>query len=258
MDSDYKYLKRKIFEKSNIDLNAYKPRQMQRRIRELSEKMGFSTLRKYWHFLENNSREYEKFLDHITINFSEFFRDPDRFRELEKRVLPELLKERLNLRIWSAACATGEEPYSLAIILEEKYPQVVNRILATDVDETALRKAELGIYDKTHLKNISLPRLNRYFTREKDKFKVKMRIKKRVKFKKLNLLKDEFPKQFFHLILCRNVIIYLEDKPKDTLIAKLHSSLKKGGILFLGGTEKILACAEVDFESMGVCFYKKI
>lgn len=258
MDSALEYFKRKIFKKSGIDLNAYKSRQIQRRIRGLSEKMGFSTLRKYWYFLEKNPREYENFLDYISINFSEFFRDPDRFQELEKRALPELLKKTSNLRIWSAACATGEEPYSLAIILEERYPQVVNRILATDIDEAALRKAKLGIYDKIHLKHVSLKRLNEYFVREKDKFKVKTRIKRRVKFKKLNLLKDEFPRHFFQLVLCRNVIIYLENEAKNALIARLHSSLRKDGILFLGGTEKILACAEVGFKRMGDCFYQKI
>jgi len=255
---DYRYFKKKVLEKSGIDLDAYKPRQMQRRIRELSEKMGYLTLRKYWHFLEKNPREYERFLDHITINFSEFFRDPDYFQELEKRILPELLKKTPNLRIWSAACAGGEEPYSLAIILEERYPQVTTRILATDIDEAALRKAKIGFYNKIHLRNVSPQRLNRFFIREKDKFRIKDEIKRRVKFKKMNLLKDEFPKQLFWLILCRNVIIYLEDGVKNILIAKLHAALKKGGILFLGGTEKILAPAEVGFKSIGSCFYRKI
>lgn len=255
---DYRYFKEGFLEKSSIDLDAYKPRQMQRRIMELSKKMGCSSLRKYWHFLEKNLREYEDFLEHITINFSEFFRDPAHFQELEERILPGLLKKTPNPRIWSAACAAGEEPYSMAIILEEKYSQLTNRILAMDIDKAALRKAELGLYDKMHLKNISLPRLNRCFIREKDKFRIKEEIKRRVKFKRLNLLKDEFPREFFWLILCRNVIIYLEDGTKNTLIGKLHSALKRGGILFLGGTEKILIPAEVGFESIGVCFYKKI
>jgi len=255
---DYRYFKKRFLEKSSVDLDAYKPRQMQRRIRELSKKMGCSSLRKYWHFLEKNPREYEKSLEHITINFSEFFRDPNCFQELEERILPEIIKKTPNLRIWSAACATGEEPYSVAIILEEKYPQAANRILATDIDRTALRKAELGLYDKMHLKNASLARLDRYFIREKDKFRIKEKIKRRVKFKKLNLLKDKFPWEFFWLVLCRNVIIYLEDETKNTLIGKLHGALRRGGILFLGGTEKILAPAEVGFESMGVCFYRKI
>jgi len=154
LEMDYRYFKKKVLEKSGIDLDAYKSRQMQRRIREISEKGGFSTLRGYWHFLEKNPREYDRFLDHITINFSEFFRDPDCFQELEKRILPELLNKTPNLRIWSAACATGEEPYSLAIILEESYPQVATRVLATDVDEAALRKAKIGLYDKMHLRNV--------------------------------------------------------------------------------------------------------
>ena len=255
---DYRYFRKKVLERAGIDLDAYKPRQMRRRIRQLSEKMGCASLRKYWRFLEKNPSEYERFLDYITINFSEFFRDPDRFRELEGRIIPELLKRTSNLRIWSAACATGEEPYSLAIILEERYPKVSCRILATDIDEAALRKAEDGLYEEMHLRNVSLKRLNRHFTKEGDKFKIKDEIKRRVKFKKMNLLEDDFPKEFFHLVLCRNVIIYLEDEVKDALIAKLHAALKKDGILFLGGTEKILSPQESGFKPAGACFYQKI
>ena len=258
LEVDYRYFKKKILEKSGVDLDAYKPRQMQRRIKEIGEKKGFSTLREYWRFLEKNPREYETFLDYITINFSEFFRDPDRFRELEKRILPELLKKTPNLRIWSAACAAGEEPYSLAIILEENYPQVTTRVLATDIDEAALRKAKVGLYDKMHLRNVSPDRLNRFFIRENDKFRIKENIKRRVKFKKINLLEGKFPREFFWLILCRNMIIYLEDEVKNALIAKLHGALKKGGILFLGGTEKILNPSETGFEPIGNCFYQKI
>lgn len=255
---DYEYFKKKILETSGIDLDAYKPRQMQRRIIESSYRMGFPTLRKYWHFLESNPQEYEKFLGYITINFSEFFRDPDRFQELEKRIIPHLLIKTPNLRIWSAACATGEEPYSLAIILEEKFPGVANRILATDIDEVALSKAKQGIYDRIRLRNVSPQRLKRFFIREGEgKFKVIESIKKRVRFKKMNLLEEEFPEEFFSLILCRNMLIYLEDSVKNVLIGKLHSSLKKGGILFFGSTEKILCPHDAGFRCVGECFYQK-
>ncbi|MCD6406591.1 protein-glutamate O-methyltransferase CheR [Candidatus Aerophobetes bacterium] len=257
-EADYEFLKKRLLKKSGINLDAYKPRQMRRRIKELSKKMGFSTLREYWRFLEKNPADYRKFLDYITINFSEFFRDPDQFKELEKRIIPGLLRKTSNLRIWSAACAGGEEPYSVAIILEEKCPQVKVRILATDIDEAALKKAELGIYNEIHLRNVSPQRLRRFFVQCEGKFKIKENIRKRVKFKKMNLLKDEFPREFFWLILCRNMIIYLEEDAKDTLIRKLHGALKKGGVLFTGGTEKILNPEEFGFKVIGDCFYQKI
>ena len=258
LEVDYRYFKKKILETTGIALDAYKPRQMQRRIKELSERKGFYTLKKFWSFLEKNPEEYRKFLDYITINFSEFFRDVDRFNELERKIIPDLLTRTPNLRIWSAACATGEEPYSVAIILEKSYPEVTTRILATDIDEGALEKAKMGIYDKTHVKNVPPVILDRYFIRKGESFIVKENIKRRVKFKKINLLEDNFPREFFWLILCRNMIIYLEDEVKDTLLVKLYSSLRKGGVLFLGGTEKILAPEKFGFKLIGNCFYQKI
>ena len=196
LEVDYRYFKKKILETTGIALDAYKPRQMQRRIKELSERKGFYTLKKFWSFLEKNPEEYRKFLDYITINFSEFFRDVDRFNELERKIIPDLLTRTPNLRIWSAACATGEEPYSVAIILEKSYPEVTTRILATDIDEGALEKAKIGIYDKTHVKNVPPVILDRYFIRKGESFIVKENIKRRVKFKKINLLEisdeDEF------------------------------------------------------------------
>jgi len=258
LEFDYHYLRKKILEKSGIDLDAYKPRQMQRRIREISQKMGYSNLKQYWRFLEKNPLEFRKFLDYLAINWSEFFRDPDRFEELENSIIPKLLRKTPNLRIWSAACAGGEEPYSVAIILEEKYPQVTTRILATDIDEAALGKAKVGIYDKMVLRNVSPARLNRFFIPRQDKFEVREEIKRRVRLKKFNLLQDDFPKEFFWLILCRNVIIYFEEEIKERLIIKFHHALRRGGILFLGGTEKILNPQELGFKPVGNCFYQKI
>ncbi|MCD6473258.1 protein-glutamate O-methyltransferase CheR [Candidatus Aerophobetes bacterium] len=258
MDSDYEYFKKKILKKSGVDLNAYKTRQMQRRIITLSAKLGCKSLRQYYRFLEKNQKRYEEFLEYITINFSEFFRDPERFKELEGKIFPEILRKTPNPRIWSAGCATGEEAYSLAIILYEKSPQSINRILATDIDKGALKKAKIGLYDENHIRNVGKERLRKYFLKIGENYKIWDEIKKRVKFKEIDLLKDDFPQGFFHLIVCRNVIIYFENSAKEMLMDKFRLALKKGGFFFCGGTERLFDLDRMGFECVGTCLYRKI
>ena len=258
MSSDYEYFKRKILKKSGVDLNAYKTRQMQRRITTLSEKLGCKSLKEYYRLLERDRKRYEEFLEYITINFSEFFRDPERFKELEEKIFPQILRETPNPRIWSAGCATGEEAYSLAIILYEKSPKSIYRILATDIDNGALKKAKIGLYDENRVRNVGEERLRKYFLKVGEKYEICDEIKKKVKFNKVDLLKDGFPQNFFHLIVCRNVVIYFENNAKQMLMDKFRLALKRGGFFFCGGTERIFDLDRIGFECVGTCLYRKI
>jgi len=196
----------------------------------------------------------QKFLDRTTINVSEFFRNPEKFEELQKSILPELQQRFRRLKIWSAGCSIGTEVYTLAIIMEEM--KIDYDILASDLDDAALKTAQTGAYGKDHLKNVTAPLLAKYFDKEGELFRVKDLLKKRLRFKKQNLLEDRFDSGF-HLVLCRNVVIYFTEDAKDVLYRKFSKSLTDGGILFIGNTERVFKAEEMGLNSFSSFFYRK-
>ena len=196
-------------------------------------------------------------LSYITINVSEFFRNPRQWDILKNIVLPEYLSKD-EIRIWSCACSTGDEPYSLAMLLAEFIPMKKIKIFATDIDKMVLKQAKKGIYDYKSLLNVPSEMLGRYFKRIDSKhYKISDEIKKCVHFRRLNLLEDEFPKRT-DLILCRNVIIYFTDDAKNALYKKFYNSLNSNGVLFLGCTEQIVDYKEYNYDLIESFFYKKI
>lgn len=262
MLSDYEIFKQKIRRRASIDLNCYKPRQMERRIRTLMERANCNDLAEYYWLLKRNAQEYQNFLDYVTINFSEFLRDPKRFKELREKILSRLCFKARRPKIWSAGCANGEEPYTLAIMLEEIHPQNEVVILATDIDEGALKKARLGIYSSQHLRNLTSFQISTYFIKEDDPLRldqyiIKEETKQKVKFEKRDLLHGQFEKSYFDLILCRNVIIYFEDEVKVQLMEKFYRALRRDGVLFLGSTESIPDIEKIGFDNIGLFLYRK-
>lgn len=255
-EHDWDLFKKKFFIKSNIDLNHYKPAQMQRRITNLMFRHGVNSYMEFYSLMEKTPTIYKAFIDYLTINVTEFFRTPEKFGELENSVLPDLLANSPALNIWSAGCSIGAEPYSLAMILAEKTPNTRHRILATDLDNEMLQKAKTGIYTTNELKNIPPARLKKYFTIESNRFKIAEEIKNKVEFKQHNLLLDSF-ESGFDLILCRNVVIYFTEQAKDVLYGRFLTALKPRGVLFVGGTEAILNFREIGFEHYYPFFYRK-
>ncbi len=255
-EHDWDLFKRKLFVKSNIDLNQYKPAQMQRRITNLMYRHGVDSYMDFYALMEKNATIYKAFIDYLTINVTEFFRTPEKFSELENNVLTDLLANSPVLNIWSAGCSIGAEPYSLAMILAEKTPNTRHRILATDLDKEMLQKARTGSYSANELKNLPPARLKKYFTVENNRFKISDEIKNRVEFMQHNLLLDSF-ESGFDLILCRNVVIYFTEQAKDILYGKFLTALKPKGVLFVGGTEAILNFREIGFEHYYPFFYRR-
>lgn len=253
---DWELFKQKLFAKSNIDLNQYKPAQMQRRITNLMNRHGVATYMAFFQLLETNPKLYKDFIDYLTINVTEFFRTPEKFVELEEKVVPDLLKLSSRLNIWSAGCSTGAEPYSLSMIMLDKAPSVRHRILATDLDVEMLAKAKQGTYNVGELKNIPAARLDKYFTRVGDSCTVKDVVKAAVDFQRHNLLLDKF-ESGFDLILCRNVVIYFTEEAKDALYRRFFAALKPGGVFFVGGTEAILNFRDIGFTHYLPFFYRK-
>jgi chemotaxis protein methyltransferase CheR len=255
-EKDWETFKQKFVAKSGINLNDYKPAQMQRRIGNLMNRHGANTYTDFFVMLERDPKQYKDFVDYITINVTEFFRTPEKFQELEKKVLPELLAKSAKLNIWSAGCSIGAEPYSLAMILNDITPNVKHRILATDLDVEMLAKAKQGIYTSNEFKNITSERSGKYFKQVNGNFIIGEDIKSRVEFQRHNLLLDKF-ENGFDLILCRNVVIYFTEEAKDALYRRFLNALKPGGVLFVGGTEAILNFREIGFAHYLPFFYRR-
>ncbi|KXG75313.1 Chemotaxis protein methyltransferase [Fervidicola ferrireducens] len=241
---------------TRIDLSLYKEKQMKRRIYSLMKRNNMADLASYFMLLKHSERHLKEFLNYITINVSEFFRNPAQWTVLEKEILPLLIAKGKILKVWSSACASGEEAYSLALLFEKIGYNKVD-ILATDIDDDALEAARLGVYSEKSVENVPEELKRTFFMVKEGKYFIKEEIKKKVKFKNLNLLEDEFPKNC-DLILCRNVMIYFTEEAKDRLYKKFYDSLADDGVFFVGNTEQILMPQKYGFMSIKSFFYKKL
>ncbi|GAB6167728.1 protein-glutamate O-methyltransferase CheR [Clostridium carnis] len=245
------------FKELGVNLNAYKPEQLNRRIGSLMSRIGISSLEEYKKLLIKDDDQRKKFLDFITINVTEFFRNPELFKELEKAIKNELLSKGNKLKIWSAACSIGCEPYTIAMILKEINSSYKHTILATDIDSTILQRAKKGEYTLAEMKNIDDYLLKKYFVKSEKNYIIDNGIKSMIEFKKHDLIVDNYEKGF-DLIVCRNVVIYFKNEIKQEIFKKFTNSLKEGGLLFVGATESIYNYKEYGLDKVSTFIYKKI
>ncbi|WP_203361893.1 protein-glutamate O-methyltransferase CheR [Bacillus sp. REN10] len=253
---DYQEFIQQINRKTGIDLSLYKEAQMKRRLISLYEKKGFHSFKEFFEAMNRDSQIFNEFLDRMTINVSEFYRNAKRWEVLEKKILPRLLASNKKLKVWSAACSTGEEPYTTAMVLSKFMPLSQISILATDLDQNAIQKAKIGVYSERSLAEVPKEMKEKYFKAEGSFFKVTDEIKRTVTFKQQNLLSDRFDSNF-DLIICRNVMIYFTEEAKDQLYHKFNQALKPGGVLFVGSTEQIFNPNEYGFEVEDTFFYQR-
>lgn len=258
MTDSYELFKEKVFQMTKIDLNSYKERQMKRRIDSLITKHKYTSYMDYIEVLKKNKDMFDEFVNYLTINVSEFYRNPEQWEMLEKEILPVLLAKNSNLKIWSAACSTGDEPYSLVMLLSKFLPINRIKILATDIDKQVLAKAQMGLYNVKSLKGLPKEFVDKFFTEiNSTTYQISDSIKACVEFKEHNLLKDEYPTGL-DLIVCRNVLIYFTEEAKDLIYKKFNQALKQEGMLFVGSTEQIIQPANMGYQSSKSFFYKKI
>ncbi len=200
---------------------------------------------------------FEEFVNYITINVSEFYRNPEQWKLMDQQVIPELIKKfGKNLKIWSAACSTGDEPYSLVMALSKHLPLNNIKIFATDLDKQVIAKAKLGLYSSKSVLAVPDDLKKKYFTQVGGSYKISDEIKARVEFKEHNLLKDTYPTDY-HLIVCRNVLIYFTEEAKEEVFRKYFRTLASGGVLFIGSTEQIINYKEIGYERKNSFFYQK-
>lgn len=253
----YPVFRKTVLDLTGIDLDCYKGTQMERRLQTIMRRAGVPDLTAYAKLLAATPARVKEFQDFLTINVSEWLRNPDKFEELQKVILPDLLKKSPRLRIWSAGCSNGSEPYSVAMLLDELDPLGKHQVIATDLDEEILKTARAGVYQEKDIKNVSPARRARYLIQQGDQFVVKPELKAKISFERQNLLSDPFPQEI-DLILCRNVVIYFTEEAKDELYRKFHRSLRPGGILFVGGTESLLKARELGYASASPFFYRAV
>ncbi len=206
--------------------------------------------------MQKDKQLLHQFFDRMTINVSEFWRNPNRWEILGTKFLPQMLQQNGRVKCWSAACSTGEEPYSLAMILAEQGALPRAQIIATDIDDGALEKARAAIYPERSVRDVPPAYIQKYFKREQAFYQVTDSIKKGVQFRKGNLLVDPF-ETGFDLIICRNVIIYFTEEAKHLLYRKFADALKPGGLLFVGSTEQIFTPQKYGMEIADTFFYRK-
>ncbi|MDD5092901.1 MAG: protein-glutamate O-methyltransferase CheR [Dehalococcoidia bacterium] len=256
-DVEYGYLKKKVLDLIDIDLDSYKEKQMRRRLAGFLERSGAPNPAAYVSRVEQDQRMLDELRDFLTINVSSFFRDETQFEKLQTTILPELLGHSHRLNIWSAGCSNGSEPYTMAMILGELAAKQEHRILATDIDKTIIARAQGGgPYTAADVKTVPPNLRDRYFKESAGAYWVVDSIKKKVEFRQHNLLADPY-ENGFDLILCRNVMIYFTDGAKDKIITRFSNSLKDQGVLFLGGSEIVFRPAEMGLKTLSPSLYRK-
>lgn len=258
MLGSYEVFEQSILDLTKIDLTSYKERQMKRRIEALIAKYRITSYSEYVTKLKTDKLAFEEFINYITINVSEFYRNPEQWNLLEKELIPYIFEHfGKDLKIWSAACSTGDEPYSLVMLLSKFVPMNKIKIFATDIDKVVLEKASIGLYHVKSLKALPEEFIDKFFVKINDKtYQISEAVRACVEFKRHDLIMDTYPTNC-DLIVCRNVLIYFTDDAKNKIYSSFHSALKKDGLLFVGSTEQIIQAQQMGLLNFKSFFYKK-
>lgn len=259
-DTEYFLLMDKVYQITGYDFHGYKDTTIKRRLAQRLEATNCKTYEEYINYLDDNQDEYNNLVSTLVVNVTQFFRDKEDWQVIKDKVLPEIIVRRLmkTLTIWSIACASGEEPYSLAIIFHEilgdESEKIDIRIYGTDINEDCLNKAREGIYDERGLKDVDTELIKKYFhQRSSESYQINNEIKSTVRFLKHSIINGE---NFsgFDFIICRNLLIYFTRELQEKVYWKLYNALKPGGLLWLGKAENPVGKASKAFKSL---YYKE-
>ena len=237
-----------IYDESGISLSDQKRSLLASRLSKRLRDLELRTFSEYYDTVTQDvtREEFTRMLDLISTNKTDFFREPKHFEFLRERILPELERDK-RMRIWSSACSTGEEPYSIAMTLRDGVPhpdQWDFQILASDLSTRVLARAAAGVYEEERVRDVPADVVKRHFLRGRGEsaglIKVKPHVAGMVRFRRLNLMDERFPiKSPLDLIFCRNVMIYFDRPTQEKLVNKFYRYLKPGGHLFIGHSESL-------------------
>jgi len=261
-DRDFKDIANLVYNACGIVLGDHKREMVYSRLARRIRALKLNDFKAYLTYLDTHKdQEFDAFINAITTNLTSFFREVHHFEFIKSELIPNLIKankDTKRVRIWSAGCSTGEEPYSLAMMLNNAFPSNWDvKILATDLDSNVLEKAQKGVYTAANVNGLDTTHLKRWFLKSKDgeHYKVKDTLRERISFKRLNLLQDWPMKGPFDLILCRNVVIYFDKETKDHLFKRYANILSDHGYLFLGHSES-MGKEHSNYKNLGKTMYQ--
>jgi chemotaxis protein methyltransferase CheR len=266
-DKEFKLFQGIIYRQTGIHMSEKKRNLIVARLSKRLRALNLKNFSEYYQYLtENNNSDNEiiNLINRVTTNKTDFFREMHHFEFLMEEALPSIIRDsrrERKLRIWSAGCSTGEEPYSIAMIVAEAFQGERGwdiKILATDLDTEVLMKAATGVYPSQVVSPVPISYLSKYFERTRHGYEVARVIKSMVAFRKLNLIEQVFPmKRSFDIIFCRNVMIYFDEDTKHNLIKKFHHHLKDNGFMFVGHSESLMYMKDI-FRFLKHTVYQKV
>jgi chemotaxis protein methyltransferase CheR len=239
--TDFNILKRHVEQLLKIQCSNYKEDYIKRRFLSRMRSTNSATYADYLRYLKAHPAENESLRNALTINVTEFFRDKEVWDEVKNVILPALFQQKKRITIWCAGSSTGEEPYTLAILLYEATVNHKDRsgiITATDIDEVVLAKAKAGVFEEKAIQKLPVSQVQRHFTKRPDGlYEVKPHLKELLRFRPHDLMSGVPPVRYVDLLTCRNVTIYFTEKQKDDLARLFHSALVTDGYYIMGKTE---------------------
>ena len=239
-----------------IDLSQYKRPQMERRLRSFFARHGYAKLTDSLDRLGGDKQLLEDLLDRVTINVSQLWRHPDQWTRLESGLLRELAANG-RVRAWSAGCSYGAESYTLAAVAAQAIPGVPVRILGTDIDQRMVARAKTGAFTLEDARSAPAAAMERWFERTPTGWLAKQPLRAMTQFEVGDLLKLQPPASSYELIMCRNTVIYFADQIRDELHARLARALRPGGVLVIGGTERISDAPSLGLTALHPFIYRK-
>jgi chemotaxis protein methyltransferase CheR len=253
-EDDFNRLSSFIFSQSGIKMPPVKKVMLQSRLQKRLRELKIVSFKDYVDYVfstEGQKNEIIHMLDVVSTNKTDFFREPVHFDFLLSNILPDFVStkgESNSLKVWSAGCSSGEEPYTIAITLndfKQTHPKFDYSILGTDISSQILQKASMAVYKEDRIENIPLEMKRKYFLKSKDQEKKQVRVVKnlrnKINYKRLNFMDDVYNlTESFDVIFCRNVLIYFNRETQENVINKLCTKLKSGGYLFIGHSESIM------------------
>ncbi|MGH1438796.1 MAG: CheR family methyltransferase [Cellvibrionaceae bacterium] len=263
-NDDFVFLQDLIYKKTGIVIGDHKKEMIYRRLSKRMRDLNIELLDDYCNILRSDSdQEMNNFINAVTTNLTSFFRENHHFEYLKDEFLPGFMKKGgQRFRIWSSACSTGEEPYSIAMTMRDAFGKKIKNIdaklLATDLDTQVIRTAKNGLYDANRLKDLPSNVKSKWFSEASvpGKYCIDPSLKELITFNKLNLLGPWPMRGEFDVIFCRNVLIYFDKPTQEKLVKRFYDVLKVGGALMLGHSESVLKGSD-DFDHLGKTIYVK-
>lgn len=266
-DACYEHIRKIVYEHSRINLGTNKRELVQSRLAKRLRTLGLPSYESYLDFLDRNADELEQLINSISTNHTFFFREPQHFDFMERVALPRFVAShpKTPFRVWSSASSSGEEAYTIAIVLSEYFRQHGNhpwQIQCTDISSKILSSAQQAIYREDRLEKIPKDVLRRYFQRGENKwaghYRVKQILREHVNFRLQNLLKPPYPFDFqFNIIFCRNVMIYFDRPTQEELVNHLARFLIPGGFLMIGHSESLTGVRH-PYQNVQPAIYQKV